>query len=240
VDETIADDFIARVVEKTKKLRQGAGENQNTDIGAMTNENQLRIVEEHVSDAVRRGAKVLCGGERNKELGGFFYKPTVLANVDHTFPVMQAETFGPVLPIMKFKTVEEAVRLANDSRFGLTASIWTKNIAHGKKLATEIEAGTVMINESVYTYAVPETPWGGVKLSGLGHTHATLGLKELVQVEHIHVNRLTWLKDFWWYGYSAEAYLVLADLARCFTSPSPLEKLKAIPPLLRGLRLKKY
>lgn len=240
VDETIADEFIARVVEKTKKLRQGAGENQNVDIGAMTNEQQLRIVDDQVSDATRRGAKILCGGERNREMDGLFYKPTVLVNLDHTFPVMQAETFGPVLPIMTFKTVEEAVRLANDSRYGLTASIWTRNIALGKRLATQLQAGTAMINESVYTYAIPETPWGGVKQSGLGHTHAQLGLKELVQTEHIHVNRITWLKDFWWYGYSAEAYLVLADLARYFTSPSLREKLKAIGPLLRGLRLKKY
>jgi hypothetical protein len=97
-----------------------------------------------------------------------------------------------------------------------------------------------MINESVYTYAVPQAPWGGVKHSGLGHTHATLGLKELVQIEHIHVNRITWVKDFWWYGYSADAYRVLADLARYFTSPSMVDKIKAVPVLLRGLRLKKY
>jgi succinate-semialdehyde dehydrogenase/glutarate-semialdehyde dehydrogenase len=240
VDETIAQEFMAKVVEKTEQLRQGITERLDTDVGSMANENQLRIVEQQVVDAMARGATVLCGGQQNRELQGLYFKPTVLTNVDHSFSIMREETFGPVLPIMTFETEEEAVRLANDTVYGLTASVWTKDIERGKRLASQIEAGTVMVNECAYTHALPQTPWGGVKQSGVGRTHSKLGLKELVAVEHIHVNRLATVKDFWWYGYSEELYQVLVECCRKFTSPSWLDKLKAIPALIRARRLRKY
>ena len=101
-------------------------------------------------------------------MSGPFYEPTVLTNVDHTMAVMREETFGPVLPVMTFKTEEEALALANDSVFGLTASVWTKNMARGRRLAERLEAGTVMVNEVLYTHGIAQTPWGGVKQSGLG------------------------------------------------------------------------
>lgn len=239
VDEAIADEFIAKVVEKTKRLRQGPSHSLDTDIGSLTNENQLRIVENQVGDAIARGATVLCGGQRNRELGGYYFKPTVLTNVDHTFSIMRDETFGPVLPIMTYKTEEEAIRLANDSPYGLTASVWTKDIRRGRDLAAQLEAGTIMINEVAYTHALPQTPWGGVKQSGIGRTHSKWGLIEMVQVEHVHINRMARTKDPWWYGYSRQLYHVLVEFSRRITSPSWLDKLTAIPPLLRGQRLKK-
>ena len=134
----------------------------------MSNERQLQIVVDHVNDARQRGAQVLTGGRRGANLDGLFYEPTVLTNVDHDMTIMRDETFGPVLPVMTFKTEDEAVKLANDSVFGLTASVWTKNIARGRRLAERIEAGTVMVNEVVYTHGIAQTPWGGVKDSGYG------------------------------------------------------------------------
>jgi succinate-semialdehyde dehydrogenase/glutarate-semialdehyde dehydrogenase len=240
VDETIAEEFTAKVVDKVKQLRQGTPERLDTDIGPMANENQLRVVEQQVGEAMARGAQALCGGERNRDLKGLYFKPTVLTNVDHSFSIMREETFGPVLPIMTFKTEEEAVKLANDTSFGLTASVWTTDIERGQRLASQIEAGTVMINECAYTHALPQTPWGGVKQSGVGRTHSKLGLKELVAVEHIHINRLASIKDFWWYGYSEPLYLVLVEFCRKFTSPSWLDKLKALPAMFRAQRLRKY
>lgn len=240
VDEAIAEEFIARVVEKTRRLSQGAPERLDTDIGALTNERQLRIVEEQVREAVARGATVLCGGERHRRLDGLYFQPTVLIGVDHTFSIMREETFGPVLPIMTFKTEEEAIRLANDTPYGLTASVWTRDIRRGKKLAARLEAGTVMINECAYTHALPQTPWGGVKRSGIGRTHSRWGLNELVTIEHIHVNRWAGVKDFWWFGYSQQLYHLLVEIAGKLTSPSWLDKMKALPALLRGHRLKKY
>src|SRR4029453_15513805 len=109
------------------------GSDADTDVGAMTNERQLEIVEEHVADAVERGAKVVSGGQRVANTAGFFYPPTVLTNVHHAMQIMRDETFGPVLPIMTFKTEDEAIRLANDSVFGLTASVWTKDITRGTR-----------------------------------------------------------------------------------------------------------
>jgi succinate-semialdehyde dehydrogenase/glutarate-semialdehyde dehydrogenase len=239
VDEAVAEPFIAKVVMKTNRLRQGPSDRLDTDIGSLSNENQLRVVEDQVSEAIARGAEVLCGGERNRSLPGYHFKPTVLTNVDHTFSLMRDETFGPVLPIMSYTTEEEAIRLANDSRYGLTASIWTRDIQRAKKLAAHLEAGTIMINEVAYTHALPQTPWGGVKQSGIGRTHSKWGLIEMVQVEHVHINRMARTKDPWWYGYSQPLYQVLVEFSQKVTSPSWWDKLTALPVMLRGQRLKK-
>ncbi|HEX4949503.1 MAG TPA: aldehyde dehydrogenase family protein, partial [Blastocatellia bacterium] len=134
VDEAIADDFTKRVVEKTKQLRQGVDETnseQRVDVGAMTFPRQIETVEDHVNDAKAHGANILTGGKRNPNLPGRFYEPTVLTNVDHSMKIMTEETFGPVLPIMRVKNEDEALRLANDSIYGLNASVWTKDKAKG-------------------------------------------------------------------------------------------------------------
>jgi len=239
VHEAVARDFTERVVEQTKALRQGTG--AETDIGAMSSERQLRVVEEHVDDAVARGARVLAGGSRAQGISddGTFHEPTVLAGVDHTMLVMREETFGPVLPLMIFKTEDEAVRLANDSPFGLTASVWTRNIKRGRRLASQIEAGTVMVNEVLYTHGIAQTPWGGVKASGIGRTHGRLGLLELVAPHHIHVNRLARLHDVWWFGYTPQAAALFRGLARRFATGSALQTLLLAPQMLRRLRSRK-
>ncbi|MBA3440790.1 MAG: aldehyde dehydrogenase family protein, partial [Pyrinomonadaceae bacterium] len=157
VDERIAPQFLARVVEETKALRQNIPTHAGTDIGAMSSERQLQTVEGHVHEAVARGARVLTGGNRNGTLPGSFYEPTVLDRADHTMLVMRDETFGPVLPIMTFRTEDEAVGLANDSSYGLTASVWTRDVARGRKIASRIEAGTVMVNEVLYTHGIAQT-----------------------------------------------------------------------------------
>jgi acyl-CoA reductase-like NAD-dependent aldehyde dehydrogenase len=235
VHESIAPQFLARVLAQTQSLRQDQGTKVDTDIGAMTNEKQLQIVEEHVSDAVERGARVLTGGRRPDNLPGFFYPPTVLTNVDHRMTIMRDETFGPVLPVMTFKTEEEAINLANDSVYGLTASVWTKDIARGRRVAERIEAGTVMVNEVLYTHGIAQTPWGGIKESGYGRTHGRAGLLELVTAQHIHVNRLAFLPDLWWFRYSANAAKLFAGLAKHFTTGSLLRTGRLFPQVIRRL-----
>ena len=235
VQESIAPQFIQRVVAETRALKQNVGTNDDTDIGAMSSERQLRIVDQHVQDAIKRGASALTGGRRAVNLDGSFYEPTVLTDVDHNMEVMREETFGPVLPIMTFKADDEAVKLANDSIYGLTASVWTKDIARGKHLAEQIEAGTVMVNEVVYTHALAQTPWGGVKQSGFGRTHGRPGLLELVSAQHVHINRLSFLPDLWWFRYSPFAGRFFHGLAKRFTTGSVFPTSLLLPQIIRRL-----
>jgi acyl-CoA reductase-like NAD-dependent aldehyde dehydrogenase len=235
VHREVAPAFLARVVELTQKLRQGvAGE---IDVGAMSSARQLETVEAHVSEAAARGAKILTGGRRAEGAGaGWFYEPTVLTGVDHTMQIMREETFGPVLPLMTFATEEEAIKLANDSVFGLTASVWTRDIKRGRRVAEQIEAGTVMVNEVLYTHGIAQTPWGGFKESGLGRTHGRAGLLELVAAQHVHTNRITLLPDLWWFNYTTRAAALFRGLARRFTTGSVLPTALLLPQMLGRLR----
>jgi len=204
-------------------------------VGAMSNERQLSIVAEHVDDATARGAKILTGGCRGADANGFFYEPTVLTNVDQNMTIMREETFGPVLPIMTFANDDEAIALANDSVYGLTASVWTRNITRGRQLAERIEAGTVMVNEVVYTHGIAQTPWGGVKQSGYGTTHGRMGLLELVHPQHIHINRFSFVPDVWWFRYSTPARRLFGALASNFTTGSVVRTSRLLPAMARRL-----
>lgn len=171
------------------------------DVGPMIHQRQLQIVEAHVKDAIGRGARLLAGGKRLTELGPNFFAPTILADVDHSMTVMREETFGPVLPVRSFKTEDEAIALANDSEFGLAASIFTSNRKRGEELARRIDAGTVMVNDVVACFGISEAPHGGVKQSGIGRTHGRFGLEEMVWPKYVDSDRLPRMKKLWWYGY---------------------------------------
>jgi len=231
VHESIAERFIADVVKETKRLRQSA--DLDADIGAMTSERQLLAVQRHVDEAVDKGATALTGGDRVADSAALFFAPTVLINVSHDMDVMREETFGPVLPIMTFKTDEEAIRLANATIYGLTASVWTGNIARGRRVAERIDAGTVTVNDVLYTHGIAATPWGGVKQSGLGRTHGRAGLLELVSARHIHVNRLPFVPDLWWYPYTPDAGRLFRGFARRFASGSILQSMVLLPQMIR-------
>lgn len=235
VHESIAKEFTKLVINETRKLKLGPPASEGVDLGAMTNERQLRIVENHIQDAIERGAHIETGGHRVENTDGWFHEATVVTNVDHSMEIMSEETFGPVLPIMTFKSDDEAVRLANDSVYGLTAAVFTGDIARGRRMAEQIDAGTVMVNEVVYTHAIAQTPWGGVKQSGYGRTHGRLGMLELVTPQHIHVNRVAWLPDVWWFRYTAGAANLFRGFARHFTTGSPLNSSLLLPKIIRRL-----
>ena len=201
VHRSLLDLFRRACAEKTKKLRVGNGMDPQTDIGPMIHERQLQVVEEHVEDGKGRGAQVVTGGARLPELGAHFYAPTILAGVTHEMRIMREETFGPVLPIMAFDNDEEAVRLANDSEYGLAASIWTRDRARGERLARKIQAGTVMVNDLISCFGISEAPHGGVKASGVGRTHGHFGLEEMVRIKYLDSDLLPRMKKVWWYGY---------------------------------------
>ena len=203
VHRSIYEKFLAACVEKTKQLRVGNGMESETEVGPLIHERQLRIVEQHVEDARSRGARVLCGGQRLASIGANFYAPTVLADVTHEMLIMREETFGPVLPIMAFESEAEAVRLANDSEYGLAASVWTRDRSRGEAMARQINAGIVMINDAVSCFGISEAPHGGVKASGIGRTHGRFGLEEMVRVKYVDSDLLPRMKKAWWYGYGA-------------------------------------
>lgn len=193
--------FLAACVEKAKKLRVGNGLDPETDIGPMIHERQLKIVEAQVDDARSRGARILAGGTRLANLGANFYAPTILADVTHEMRIMQEETFGPLLPVMSFDSDDEAVRLADDSEYGLAASIWTRDRSRGERLARKIDAGTVMINDAVSCFAISEAPHGGVKSSGIGRTHGRFGLDEMVWPKYVDIDLTPRIKKLWWFPY---------------------------------------
>jgi succinate-semialdehyde dehydrogenase/glutarate-semialdehyde dehydrogenase len=201
VHRSLYEAFLQACAEKTEKLRVGRGEDLDTDVGPMIHERQLRVVEAHVEDAKARGARVLAGGSWMRELGGKFYAPTVLADVTQEMRIMREETFGPVLPVAAFDDDDDAVRLANDSEYGLAASIFTRDNARGERLARRIQAGTVMVNDVVSCFGISEAPHGGVKSSGVGRTHGRFGLEEMVRLKYVDSDRTPAMKKVWWYGY---------------------------------------
>jgi acyl-CoA reductase-like NAD-dependent aldehyde dehydrogenase len=203
VHRSIYDSFVALCAEKAKQLRLGDGLDPATDIGPLIHERQLRTVEKHVEDARSHGARILTGGKRMPSLGPNFYLPTVLADVTHDMLIMREESFGPVLPIMAFDSDDEAVRLANDSEYGLAASVWTSSRSRGESIARRIKTGIVMVNDAVSCYGISEAPHGGIKASGIGRTHGKLGLEEMVRVKYLDVDRLPRIKKPWWYSYGS-------------------------------------
>jgi succinate-semialdehyde dehydrogenase/glutarate-semialdehyde dehydrogenase len=219
VHRSLYDKFLAACVEKTRKLRVGKGTDPEVEVGPMIHQRQLQIVEAHVNEAKAAGARVLCGGERLPQLGPNFYAPTVIADVNHSMRLLKEETFGPVLPIMPFDMEDEAIRLANDSDFGLAASVWTGDRQRGEAIARKIHAGTVMVNDLICGFGISEAPHGGVKSSGLGRTHGKLGMEEMVRVKYLDSDLMPRMKKLWWYGYSKKLTHQMADFTDMLFAP---------------------
>jgi len=189
VEAPIYDAFVDKVTRKVAALRQGVSTGPGTvDVGAVTFAPQLDIVRRHVEQAREAGARVLTGGAAH-EGSGRFYEPTVLVDVDHSMAAMREETFGPTMPIMKVADADEAVRLANDSEYGLAASIWTKDAARGEELARSVESGVVCVNDAQLNYLALELPMGGWKASGLGSRHGAGGIRKYCRQQSILVTR---------------------------------------------------
>jgi acyl-CoA reductase-like NAD-dependent aldehyde dehydrogenase len=203
VHRSIYEAFLKMMIAKIAKLRVGNGLDSEVEMGPLINERQLRTVEAHVNDAVQGGARLLAGGRRLAELGPNFYAPTLLADVTPEMQVIREETFGPVLPVAAFDTEVEAIELANNSDFGLAASVWTRDRKRGEAIARQIQAGTVMVNDMISCFGISEAPHGGLKQSGIGRTHGEMGLAEMVQVKYIDSDLLPNMKKVWWYGYGS-------------------------------------
>jgi acyl-CoA reductase-like NAD-dependent aldehyde dehydrogenase len=190
------------VIDKTLALRQGQPGGYGTvDVGAVTFPPQVDIIERHVADAVEKGAHVRTGGKLAEGPGRFF-EPTVLTDVDHSMEIMTEETFGPTLPIMKVRDAEEALRLANDTRYGLNSSVWTKDLAKGQALADRVNAGSTCVNDANVNYAANELPFGGWGESGIGVRHGAQGIRKYCKTHSVLVTRLAPKKDIHMFPYS--------------------------------------
>jgi acyl-CoA reductase-like NAD-dependent aldehyde dehydrogenase len=201
VMEDVADQFLDGVVRETERLTVGDPREWTTEIGPMVSDDQAAIVTDLVDDAVKSGAKKLTGGPiKIKGMKGSFIAPIVLTDVAHDMRIMNEEIFGPVLPVMRVKSEEEAITLANDSQFGLGASVWTKDRAKGERMAHQIESGMVWTNDHSFSHGACQCAWGGVKDSGLGRSHSKFGFYECVNIKQLAWEP-GWTRDLWWQPY---------------------------------------
>jgi len=206
--ERVYEAFLEILKKKIEALRVGLDRDFEVDMGCMTTDHQFRMVEEHVADALAKGAVVFAKSAVPDDPGLRRFLPAmVLTNVHHGMRIMREETFGPVLGVMKVRDEDEAVALANDSSFGLTASVWSRNRRRAERLAARLRAGAVMINDHMMSHGLPETPWGGFKESGIGRTHGRIGFDEMTQPQVIVDDRLPFVKkNMWWPPYDAAVY----------------------------------
>ncbi|REE73107.1 acyl-CoA reductase-like NAD-dependent aldehyde dehydrogenase [Rhodococcus wratislaviensis] len=196
VEAPVYDEFVSKITEKVSRLRIGApGDYGSTDVGAITFAPQLDIIESHIGDATAKGARVLVGGKREPGAGRFF-QPTVLVDVNHTMKVMQEETFGPILPIMKVRDDEEAVRLANDTPYGLGSTIFSRNIAQAHRLARRMVAGNTWINDAIMSFLAQEAPFAGAGQSGFGSgRHGKDGIRKYCDTQTILTTRFALTRE---------------------------------------------
>jgi acyl-CoA reductase-like NAD-dependent aldehyde dehydrogenase len=215
VEEPLYDEFVRKLTGRVESLRQGDdGREFTAEVGAMTTSEQLEIVEDHVEDARKAGARVLTGGKR-PERSGDFYEPTVIADADHSMKVMREETFGPVIPVMRVADAEEAVRLANDSPYGLSASVFSGDTKEGERIARRIEAGSCNVNDVLINYSVLEVPMGGWKTSGIGYRHGAYGIRKFCRTESLTIPRGPQTKsELLWFPYTPRKRKIVSGFYR--------------------------
>jgi betaine-aldehyde dehydrogenase len=215
VEEPVYDEFVNKLTAAVGKLRQGADDARSPlDVGSMTSPNQSAIVEDHVDDALASGARALTGGKRVEGPGDYF-EPTVLVDVDHSMKVMRDETFGPVVGVMKVRDSEEALRLANDTRYGLSGSVFGEKV-RAEQVARRIECGAVNVNDVLVNYLASDVPMGGWKESGIGFRHGEPGIKKYCRSESLVITRFAGKREPTWYPYSKARRRFLPVISRFF------------------------
>lgn len=240
VHEKIMDTFVDKLKKKIDKLVVGPGTGEETDIGAIIHRAQFETVKSQVNDAISRGARLITGGQFSEKGGSYFIPPIVLADVPMDSILMKEETFGPVLPIVEFRTETEAVELANASKFGLAASIWTRDSKHGLELAKRVRAGAVTVNDVISYYGMSDGVVGGVKESGSGRVHGREGIMEMVSAKYYEKERAPRIKKLWWYNYGPASLSFFETAVDFLFSRSIVQRIGSLFKLApKFLRMKK-
>lgn len=190
VEDAIHDRLVDRILDYMQDMNVGAGDGMDVHMGTLTNRTELERAEAHIADAVSKGARVVYGGKRRPDLGDLFFEPTVLVDVDHSMDIMREETFGPVMPIMRVRDADEAVRLANDSVYGLSASVFSSDLKRAQGVALQIDSGDVSVNRAQFVIATPDLPSGGQRQSGLGRRNGPEGLLKFTATQSILLDNL--------------------------------------------------
>lgn len=230
IHETVYDKFLSILKNGVESLRPGSGTDFNTDLAVMTTSKQLETVKHHVADAISKGAKIYAQSPLPDDNGlNNFHPAMVLADVNHSMILMSEETFGPVVGVMKFSTIEEAIALANQSILGLTASVWSKNRKNAEKIGLQIQAGVISFNDHLMSHGMPETPWGGFKESGIGRCHGELGFEEMTQPQVIIHDLLSFTqKHLWWHPYNKEVYQGIKGIMRVLYASTFFQRISGL------------
>lgn len=235
VHSKVYDSFLLLLKQKIENLRLGLGKNYESDMGCLTTKKQYDTVNEHIEEARLKGAVVFAESKfpADKELKNFL-PATVLTNVNHEMKIMREETFGPVVGVMKFNSYEEAINLANDSNLGLTGSVWTKSTKLGNEIALRINAGVITINDHLMSHGLSETPWGGIKESGIGRTHGKIGFDEMTYPKVIVKDVLPFVKrNLWWHPYDYNVFAGLKGMLNFLYSKSFSSKIAGLIKLVK-------
>lgn len=220
VHEQIFESFLNKLIELVSQLK-AFDNSPYYDYSNIKLQAQVDIIREHIEDAISKGAKIIYGGKFDKNK----VEPTILIDVNHSMKVMKEETFGPLIPVMKFKTIEEATALANDCDYGLSASVWTKNISLGKSIARKIQSGSVLINDCISYFGAGEAVVGGIKMSGTGRVNSRSGIMEMVFEKYYNYDTFTWQKKLWWFNYSEKSTKIIKEATQFLFDKNPLRKL---------------
>jgi acyl-CoA reductase-like NAD-dependent aldehyde dehydrogenase len=217
VEAAIYDEFVAKLEAKVAAVRCGEPRGPGTvDVGAITDERQLATIEAHVADAAAKGARILVGGTQRAGPGRF-YEPTLIVDADHTMACMTEETFGPTLAVMRAADADDAVRLVNDSRYGLGASVFARDADEGERLARRLHVGAVCVNDAAINYFALAAPMGGVKDSGLGVRHGADGIRKFCAQQTV-LTTPRWMprRELQMYPYSARTTRLLGRVLKLF------------------------